>query len=62
MSAWIATALTVAITAMSAITAVNAGSCGAGSTQNCFNCGRPVSGSRTFWCQRGVLGRDPLAV
>ena len=37
MSAWIATALTVAITAMSAITAVNAGSCPPGSTHNCFD-------------------------
>ena len=37
MSAWIATALAVAIGAMSAITSVNAGSCGPGSTPNCFN-------------------------
>ena len=37
MSAWIAIALAVAITAMSPITAVNAGSCTPGSTQNCFS-------------------------
>src|SRR5260370_41421288 len=37
MSAWIATALAVAITAMSAITAVKAGPCTPGSTRNCFN-------------------------
>jgi hypothetical protein len=37
MSAWITTALAVAIGAMSAITSVNAGSCGPGSTPNCFN-------------------------
>ena len=37
MSAWIATAVAVAIGAMSAITSVNAGSCGPGSTPNCFN-------------------------
>src|SRR5262249_60686941 len=36
-SAWIVTALPVAVSAMSAITAVNAGSCAPGSTQNCFN-------------------------
>jgi hypothetical protein len=37
MSAWIATALTGAISAISAITTVNAGSCAPGNTQNCFN-------------------------
>jgi hypothetical protein len=37
MSAWIATAFAVAITAGSAITAANAGPCGPGSTRDCFN-------------------------
>jgi hypothetical protein len=37
MSAWIATALTIAVSAMSAITAVNAGSCAPGTTQNCLH-------------------------
>src|SRR5689334_6439322 len=37
MSAWIETALAVAITTVSAITAVNAGPCAPGSPHNCFN-------------------------
>jgi len=37
MSAWIATAFAVAITAGLAITAANAGPCGPGSTRHCFN-------------------------
>jgi hypothetical protein len=37
MSAWIATAFAVAITAGSAITAANADPCGPGSTRHCFN-------------------------
>lgn len=36
MSAWIGTALAVAITATSSITPAYAGSCAPGSTQNCF--------------------------
>src|ERR1700730_7036183 len=46
MSAWIATALAVAIGAMSAITSVNAGSCGPGSTPNCFNIPTTIDFSR----------------
>jgi hypothetical protein len=37
MSAWIAAALAVAVSAISAITGVNAGPCTPGSTRNCFN-------------------------
>lgn len=37
MSAWIATALAVAIAAISPIRGVNAGPCAPGSTPNCFN-------------------------
>jgi hypothetical protein len=37
MSAWIATALAVAIAAVLPVTAVNAGSCAPGDTHNCFN-------------------------
>jgi hypothetical protein len=37
MSAWIATALAVAIAAVSPITGVNAGPCAPGNTHNCFN-------------------------
>jgi hypothetical protein len=37
MSAWIVTALTVAVSAISATTAVNAGPCAPGSTHNCLD-------------------------
>jgi len=37
MSAWIATAVAITITAVSPITGVNAGPCAPGTTHNCFN-------------------------
>jgi hypothetical protein len=37
MSAWISTALAIAITTMSATTAIKAGPCAPGSTHNCFD-------------------------
>jgi hypothetical protein len=56
MSAWIATALAVAITAISPITAVNAGSCAPGSTHNCFNIPATIDFSSVPEISKQIVG------
>ena len=56
MSAWIATALAVAITAISPITVVNAGSCAPGSTPNCFNIPATIDFSSVPEISKQIVG------
>jgi len=56
MSAWIATALAIAITAILPITAVNAGSCDPGSTHNCFNIPATIDFSSVSEISKQIVG------
>jgi hypothetical protein len=56
MSAWIATALAVAVTAISPITAVNAGSCAPGNTHNCFNIPATIDFSSVPEISKQIVG------
>jgi hypothetical protein len=61
MSAWIATALTVAITAMSAaVTAVDAGPCAPGSTRNCLNIPATMDFSSVPEISKQIVGPDKV--
>lgn len=56
MSAWIATALAIAITAILPITAVNAGSCDPGSTHNSFNIPATIDFSSVPEISKQIVG------
>ena len=57
MSAWIATALAIAITAIFSITDVNAGSCAPGSTHNnCFNIPATIDFSSVPEISKQIVG------
>ena len=56
MSAWIATALAIAITAILPITAVNAGSCAPRSTPNCFNIPATIDFSSVPEISKQIVG------
>jgi hypothetical protein len=61
MSAWIATALTVAITAMSAaVTAVDAGPCAPGRTRNCLNIPATMDFSSVPEISKQIVGPDKV--
>ena len=56
MSAWITTALAIAITAILPIAAVNAGSCDPGSTHNCFNIPATIDFSSVPEISKQIVG------
>ena len=58
MSAWIATALAVAITAVSPITGVNAGPCAPGNTHNCFNIPPTINFSSVPEISKQIVGQE----
>jgi hypothetical protein len=58
MSAWIAAALAIAITAMSAITAVNAGPCTPRSTHNCLDIQGKIDFSSVPEISKQIVGDE----
>jgi len=58
MSAWIATALAVTITAVLPITGVNAGPCAPGTIHNCFNIPATVNFSSVPEISNQIVGQE----